>query len=73
MFNYEALYQACNTIKNRCIGVSSPRLYDACMRVFQDSAARAVTFKVNINLVGDGYATINRDGSFTMSTQEPEC
>lgn len=74
--NIDGIYDACNVVANRCTEImghfyGSVWLYNQCMRAFDsDSAIKGLTFEVNINLVGKGYATINRDGTYILSRYE---
>ena len=79
MINIDGIYNACNIIANHCTEIPVGKfhgatwLFDKAMRFFDaESAAIGITFEVNINLVGKGYATINRDGTYLLTRQEPE-
>lgn len=75
--NIDGIYSACNIIANRCTEIpvghfhGASWLYNQAMRAFDsDPAIAGITLEVNINLVGRGYATINRDGTYILSRYE---
>ena len=74
--NTAAVINACDFIAHHCrrrngLRLSSCWLFDNAMRAFQHPAARATTFEVDIDGVGDGYAIICTDGSYHI-TRDPE-
>lgn len=73
--NTTAVIDACDFIARHCHrrnGYKLPScwLFDNAMRAFQHPAARATTFEVKIDGVGDGYAIICTDGSHYI-THDP--
>lgn len=74
--NVDELIKSCDTIAHRCITIGngnhgSSWLFDKVMRAFDSHPAIVgVTYEVFINspVMLPGWVTINRDGSFSMTT-----
>lgn len=73
MIHNNALLTACDKVAQRCPVIcggyhSSSWLFNKLMRFFEsNTAAVSVTIPVHINLVGEGEATIGRDGSLVLT------
>lgn len=69
--NCAAIAHACDLVARRCTTIAgtmhgSAWLFDQVMRAFDFKPCVSVTYDVYINLVGNGQATIDRDGNLTM-------
>ena len=72
MLYNESLMNACDKLVRRCTKIAdtfhgSAWLYDKLMRYFEkEPSSVSITIPVTINLIGNGEATIGRNGSLVM-------
>ena len=71
-----AIADACDIIARRCVtianGYHGPAwLFDRVNRAFDNPSIVGITYPVYVNLVGDRYVTIPRDGRFFIHN-DPE-
>ena len=74
--NVKELIKTCDAVERRCTKICGGMhrgsyLFDKLMRFFSsEPAAVSVTVPVYINCVGNGEATIGRNGSLVMRKKE---